>query len=180
MEDFREDEDVVEEEDLPLMSAHLLLLVQVGNLIEPAVADETTVWHGQVGLLPHNRLLHFHDLSDVVRAGLKLCGFDPVVNPGQNFSVNVPSVVHAPQVLDKVLQLHASVSLQVRRVKVRVQHDDGKGEDKHAVSSVPELRSAVKKEQTKFYTLFKTFSKSKLVLRNKLTQHENCRLHISC
>ena len=43
-----------------------LFLVGVGDLVEPAVADQPPVGDRQVGALGDDRLLNLHDLSHVV------------------------------------------------------------------------------------------------------------------
>ena len=44
-----------------------LFLIGVGDLVEPAVADQPPVRDRQVGALGDDRLLNLHDLSHVVR-----------------------------------------------------------------------------------------------------------------
>lgn len=53
-------EQIIEEEDFPLVEADPLLLCGVRHLVEAAVADEAPVGQRQVGPLLHHRLL---DLS---------------------------------------------------------------------------------------------------------------------
>lgn len=48
VEDFREDQKIVEEKYFTLMGPCFLLLVGVGNFVEATVAYEATMGHGQV------------------------------------------------------------------------------------------------------------------------------------
>lgn len=129
-EDFGDDQQVVEEEHLALMQALPLLLVDVGDLVEPAVADESSVWKRQVEFFADDRLLHFHDLRDMVRGCLELRFLDALVDAEQHVLVDVHAVVDAAQVFDEVFRLHPTVGLHVRRMEVGVQHNDGEGKHK--------------------------------------------------
>jgi len=64
--DLGDDQDVVEEEHLPLMLTWPVFLVFVLDLVEPAVADQAPVGDGQVRTLHHDGLLNFHHLSDMI------------------------------------------------------------------------------------------------------------------
>lgn len=110
------------------MQALSLLLVDVWNLVQATVADQPSMWKRQVQLLTDDRLLNFHDLCDVIRCRPKFSLFDAIINSTQDVLVDVVAVVNTAKVLDKVVRFHSSISFDVWGVKVRVQHDDCKGQ----------------------------------------------------
>lgn len=143
--DLRDDQQVVEEKDLSLVHAGPLLLVDVGYLVEAAVADQAAVRQRHVRLLAHDRGLHLHNLRHVVGARLELVRLHALVDAGQHVAVDVPAVVDAPQVLDEVLQPHPALRLDVRRVQVRVEHDYRESQHEHLlVTDCVKVRSQKK------------------------------------
>lgn len=70
--------------------------------------------------LSNNGLLHLHDLCDVVTASLKFCGLDAVIDADKDFSVDIPTVINASQVFDKIVHFHSTVGFKVWRVEVSV------------------------------------------------------------
>ena len=104
--DFSDDENIIEEKDLPLVLAckhnprylNWLLLsaltwpvffVGIDDLVEPAVADQPPVGQGQTGALGHDGLLDLHHLGHVVATRPELGLSDSVVNPVQHFPANI-------------------------------------------------------------------------------------------
>uniref|UniRef100_A0A182QGI8 Uncharacterized protein n=1 Tax=Anopheles farauti TaxID=69004 RepID=A0A182QGI8_9DIPT len=132
-EDLRDDEQIVEEEHLALVHAGPFLLVDVRYLVQSAVADEPPVGKRQVRLLADDRCLHLHHLRDVIRAGFELVRLHPLVDAVQHVPIDVVAVVDAAQVLHEIVAPHAPLRLQVGRVQIRVEHDDGEGEHEHGV-----------------------------------------------
>jgi len=79
--------------------------------------------------------LDLHDLGDVVVSGFELGGLDAFVDADEDVTLDVGAVVDAAQVLDEVVELHAPLGLEVGRVQVRVEHDDGEGEHEDGVGA---------------------------------------------
>jgi len=80
--------------------------VRVGDFVEPAVANESPVWHRQVRALGDDRLLHLHHLRHVIAARPERLDPDSFVNTGEHFRVEVVAVVDLAQVPDKVFEFH--------------------------------------------------------------------------
>ena len=77
------------------------------DLVQPAIAHQSSMWHSQVRTLGNNRLLDFHDLSHVITAGTELLGPDPFVDSNQKFMVEVVSLVNPSKIADKIVKFHA-------------------------------------------------------------------------
>ena len=75
----------------------------------------------------------FTYLRDVVGPRAELVGLEPVVDAVEHLLVEVCAGVDAPQVAHKVLPLHPPAGLDRPRVQVRVEEDDGVGEDEDGV-----------------------------------------------
>lgn len=131
--DFRDDKEIIEEENFPLMDPRSLLFMYVRYLVQSTVTNETSMGQSHVRLLANDGRLDFHHLGDMVRAGLKLVGFDAVVDAGEDVLVDVAAIVDAPQVLHKVVEAHALLRLEVRRVQIGVEHDDCEREHEYRV-----------------------------------------------
>ena len=72
----------------------------------------------------------------MVRARSEFTGSDPLVHTIQHLDINVTALVNASQVADEILWFHPLLWLQVWRVQVGVEEDDGKCHDEHRVGRV--------------------------------------------
>lgn len=112
------------------------LFVDVGHLVQPTIADQSAVWQRQIRLFANNRRLHFHHLRNMIGARFELVRLHPFIDSGQHIAINVVGVVNSAQIFDKIIDAHSTFRFQIRRVQVRVQHDDGKSEHKNGVLRV--------------------------------------------
>ena len=132
-ENLRHDEEIVEEEYFSLVYTRPLLLVDVWDLVQSTIANQSSMRQGHVGLLANDRRLNLHHLRNVIRARFELVLLYPLVNSNQYVSVDVAAVVYASEIFHKVVQPHSTLWLQVRRVQVGVQHDYREGQYKNGV-----------------------------------------------
>jgi hypothetical protein len=77
------------------MHAGPLFLVDVRYFVQPTIADKAAMGQRQVGFLTDNGRLHLHHLGDMVGAGLKLVGLEPLINAGQHVTIDVVTIVDA-------------------------------------------------------------------------------------
>lgn len=129
-EDFRDHKQIVEEEHLTLMDTRALLFVHIGYFVQSTIADQATMRQRQIGLLAHYGGLHLHDLCDMIAARFEFIGLDTLEYATKHILINVMTIIDAPQVLDEVLHAHAALWLQIGRMQIRIQHDDGKCQHK--------------------------------------------------
>ena len=73
-----------------------VFLVWINHLVEPAIADQPPIGHGQVRALGHDRLLHLHHLGHVVRARPELTVTNPLVNSVEHLNVHITPFVDPP------------------------------------------------------------------------------------
>lgn len=96
------------------------------------------VMQGSNRLLAHDELLNLLHLGHMVLIGLQFPLTDPLIDPNQCLPGNIFTIIHTSEVLDKVLQLHLALRLDIGAVHVCVEQDDREGQDEDGVW-VPEL-----------------------------------------
>ena len=69
----------------------------------------------------------------MIRAHFELLRPYSLVDARQELSVHVRAVVDAPEVPDELVHRHPLLRLQVRRMKICVQKDDGERQDEDRV-----------------------------------------------
>ena len=55
-------------------------LVRIMDLVEPAIAHQSSMRHSQIGALGYNRLLDFHHLRHMIASRTEFLGTNPLVD----------------------------------------------------------------------------------------------------
>jgi len=134
--DLGDDQNVVEQEHLSLVLTWSVFLVRIRHLVEPAVADQSSIGDSKVGTLGHDRLLDLHHLGHMVRTRPELAVANSFVHPIEHFTVHITSLVNSTKILDEVLRFHSLLWFQVRSVQVSIQKNDREGQDEDGVCRV--------------------------------------------
>lgn len=108
-------------------------LMNVRDLVQSTVANQSTVWQSHIGLFANYRCLDFHDLCDMIRAGLEFVCFDTVVNSHKNVFINVTAIINTSKIFDKVLEAHSALGLEIWCVQIGVEHYNGERKHKYSV-----------------------------------------------
>ena len=105
--------------------------IDIGHFIKTAEADQPPMRLSQLHVFPlftEDGLLQCLYLGHVIDSRDKLLLFNALVDLLEEFVIEVAASVYPTEVSEKVLHLHLLLNLQVWRVQVSVEQNDGKGQ----------------------------------------------------